>query len=97
MDINIQAIKFDATEKLQNFINKRIGKLSKFYEGITNVDVSLKVIKPETAANKEVSIKVTAPHIELFASKIADSFEDATDLCAEAIQKQLAKAKEKNQ
>lgn len=97
MNINIQSIKFDATEKLQNFINKRVEKLGKFYEGITNIEVSLKVIKPETAANKEVSLKVIAPHIELFASKIADSFEDATDLCAEAIQKQLTKAKEKNQ
>ncbi len=95
MEVLIQAIKFDATEKLQEFIQKKMNKLERFYDGITNIEVTLKVVKPETAANKEAAVKVTAPHVELFASKIADSFEEAIDLCAEALQRQMAKAKEK--
>ncbi len=95
MEIRIQSVKFDATEKLQNFINKRLEKLGKFYDGITKIEASLKVVKPESADNKEVALKVTAPHLELFASKTANSFEEAVDLCAEAIQKQMEKAKEK--
>lgn len=30
MDINIQAIHFEASEKLISFINKKVSKLSKF-------------------------------------------------------------------
>ena len=95
MEVLIQAIKFDATEKLQEFIQKKMNKLERFYDGITNIEVTLKVVKPETAANKEAAVKVTAPHVELFASKIADSFEEAIGLCAEALQRQMEKAKEK--
>ncbi|MBQ1753177.1 MAG: ribosome-associated translation inhibitor RaiA [Paludibacteraceae bacterium] len=95
MEILIQSIKFDATEKLQEFIQKKMKKLERFYEGISTIEVTLKVVKPETAENKEASVKLTAPHIELFANKVADSFEEAVDLCSEAIQKQLEKAKEK--
>ena len=94
MEILIQSIKFDATEK-QEFIQKKMKKLERFYEGISTIEVTLKVVKPETAENKEASVKLTAPHIELFANKVADSFEEAVDLCSEAIQKQLEKAKEK--
>ena len=54
MEIKIQAIHFDATEKLQDFIQKKASKLGKFSDEIRKVEVSLKVVKPETAMNKEV-------------------------------------------
>ena len=53
MDIKIQAIHFEATEKLQDFIQKKIGKLARFDSEIGKVEVSLKVVKPETAMNKQ--------------------------------------------
>ena len=46
MDIKIKAIHFDATEKLEAFIQKKVSKLEQFYEGIIMADVALKVIKP---------------------------------------------------
>ena len=58
--------------------------------------MSLKVVKPETAMNKEVSIRVNAGS-ELFAEKVCDTFEEAIDNCMEALVKQLAKSKEKRQ
>ncbi len=46
--------------------------------------------------NKEVVFKVTVPQQgETVATKIADSFEEATDLALEAIERQLGKTKEK--
>lgn len=97
MEITIQAIKFNATGKLNDFIKKRLEKLDRFYEGIDTVEVTLKVVKPETSENKEAGIQLRAPHLEIYANKIADSFEQAIDECAEALQKQLIKAKEKKQ
>ena len=95
MEVKIQAIKFDATVKLQDFIQKRLQKLDRFYDGIATIDVTLKVVKPETSNNKEAEVKLIAPHLELFASKISDSFEQSIDECADALQRQLIKAKEK--
>ena len=96
MEINIQAIRFEPTEKLQDFIHKKVGKLEKFSDEIRKVEVSLKVVKPETAMNKEVSIRVNAG-TELFAEKVCDTFEEAIDNCMDALVKQLQKMKEKRQ
>lgn len=95
MEVRIQAIHFDATEKLQEFIEKKVSKFGKFSEEIRKVEVSLKVVKPETALNKEASIKLSVTDVELFAEKVCDTFEEAIDLCLDALQRQLAKYKEK--
>lgn len=95
MDINIKAIKFDATDKLQDFIQKKISKLDKYCNDIRKVEVSLKVVKPETAMNKQASLTVVLPKTELFAEKICDTFEEAVMETLDAIEKQLARYKEK--
>lgn len=92
MELKIKSIHFDATEKLQDFITKKVEKLAKHHEEIAAVEVNLKVVKPETAMNKEAAIKLqVAGRDDLFASKIADSFEEAVDLCVDALKRQLEK------
>ncbi|AVM52566.1 putative sigma-54 modulation protein [Bacteroides zoogleoformans] len=95
MEVRIQSIHFDASEQLQAFIQKKVVKLEKFYDDIKKVEVSLKVVKPETAENKEVGVKVVVPNGELYANKVCDTFEEAVDLSLEALEKQLVKYKEK--
>lgn len=93
MEVRIQAIHFDATEKLQDFIQKKTAKLEKYCDDINKVEVSLKVVKPETAMNKEASIKVLVPNGEFFAEKVSDTFEESVDVCVDALSKQLTKLK----
>ncbi len=95
MEIKIQSIHFDATEKLQAFIDKKVAKLEKTFEDIQKVDVQCKVVKPATAQNKEVSMTVTVPGSTLFVEKISDTFEESTDLCVDSMKVQLQKYKEK--
>ena len=95
MDVNIKAIKFDPTDKLQEFIQKKVGKLDKLCSDIRKVEVSLKVVKPETAMNKQASLTTSLPGQELFAEKICDTFEEAVMETLAAIEKQLGKYKEK--
>ncbi|MDD2798406.1 MAG: ribosome-associated translation inhibitor RaiA [Bacteroidales bacterium] len=96
MEIRIQAVHFDASEHLVAFVEKKVSKFEQYFDGILSVEITLKVVKPETANNKEVNIKVNVPHNELlFSEKICDSFEAAVDECATAISKQLHKLKEK--
>ena len=94
MDVRIQAIHFDFADKLVNFINKKAERVARHNVNITDVDVTLKVVKPETAMNKEAVIKIKAPQEEYVASKTADSFEEAVDLCLEAIERQMEKKKD---
>lgn len=95
MEIKIQSIHFDATEKLQAFIEKKVAKLEKSFEDIQTVEVQLKVVKPATAQNKEVSLTVGVPGTTLFVEKTSDSFEEGTDLCVDSMRVQLQKYKEK--
>ena len=95
MEIKIQSIHFDATEKLQEFIDKKVQKLEKTFEDIQKVEVQCKVVKPATAQNKEVSMTVTVPGQTLFVEKVSDTFEESTDLCVDTMRVQLQKFKEK--
>jgi len=96
MDIKIKAIHFDATEKLEAFIQKKVSKLEQFYDGILIADVALKIVKPETAKNKHAAIRIKIRNGDCFAEKICDTFEEAIDTSVEALEKQLLKFKEKS-
>ena len=95
MEIKIQAIKFDATDKLQAFVDKKVGKLEKTFEDIRSAEVQLKVVKPATAMNKETSLSVNVPGTTLFVEKTCDTFEEGIDQCVDAMKVQLTKFKEK--
>ena len=96
MDIRIQALHFDAAEKLEAFINKKAERLVRHYPEITAFDVTLKVVKPETAMNKQAQIKLTVPQqSDLVADKTANTFEEAVDQALEALERQLARKKDK--
>lgn len=96
MEIRIQSIHFDATVALEKFIQKKVVKLEQFYDDILEAEVILKVVKPETALNKEALVKIKVSGSELFASKLSDTFEESVDDAVEALQKQLIKLKEKS-
>lgn len=95
MEIKIQSIHFDATEKLEAFIQKKAEKLQKSYEDIQKVEVQLKVVKPATAQNKEASLSVAVPGNTLHVEKVSDTFEESIDLCVDSMRTQLQKFKEK--
>lgn len=96
MEVKINAIHFEITDKLVAFINKKLDKLSRRYEDIASVTVNLKVVKPETAMNKEAGIQLEIAGVnDLFASKTADTFEEAVDLALEALEHQLERLKGK--
>ena len=66
MNIRIQAIHFDATDQLEAFIQKKVAKLEQYFDGIISAEVSLKVVKPEAAKNKEAAIRLKIKERRLF-------------------------------
>ncbi|MDY6205436.1 MAG: ribosome-associated translation inhibitor RaiA [Prevotella sp.] len=95
MEIRIQAIRFDATEKLNEFARKKVEKLQKTFEDIMLVELQMKVVKPASALNKEVGLTVNVPGDKLYVEKSCDTFEESIDLCVDAMKGQLMKFKEK--
>lgn len=96
MEIQIKGIHFDMSDKLEGFVNKKVDRLIRRFDYINTVEVNLRLVKPETAKNKEAGIQLTVSNSpDLYASKTADTFEEAVDLCLEALERQLEKIKEK--
>lgn len=95
MKVNIQAVNLSADRKLIDFINERVGKLEKFYDKVVSFDVFLKLENNNEKENKTVEMKVLVPGDEEIVKKTCKTFEEATDLCAEAIERLLVKRKEK--
>ncbi|MCH3994584.1 MAG: ribosome-associated translation inhibitor RaiA [Prevotella sp.] len=95
MEIKIQSIHFDATEKLQDFIQKKAAKLEKTYESIQKVEIQLKVVKPATTLNKEADITVTVPGTQMHVEKVCNTFEESVDQAVDSLKIQLTKFKEK--
>lgn len=96
MNLTVQSIKFDADQKLIDFIKKKTGKLEQFLDNIIQAQCYLRVENVENEENKVVELKLNIPGTQLFAKSQAKSFEEATDMAVESIRRQINKYKTKN-
>ena len=94
MKVNITSVHFKTDKKLEDFIEKKVNKLSSTYDGVLGTEVTLKVENAETRENKIAEIKVSIRGQHLFAKKQSKTFEEATDTAVEALRRQLVKHKE---
>lgn len=95
MNIKIQSVRFDADKKLLDFVEAKIAKLERFSDKITSIDVTLRIDKDLEKGNKEVVVMLLVPNDSLVAERKSESFEESTDLCVDALKKQLDKYKSK--
>jgi len=95
MKLQMHSIRFDADQKLLDFIQKRADKLETFYDRIIDGEVFLRIENNNQNENKIVEIKLNMPGDQLFAKNQSDTFEAATDEAVEALRRQLKKFKEK--
>lgn len=95
MNVQIQSVKFDADQKLVDFINAKMDKLERFAERVTSAEVFLKLDKDHDKGNKVATIKLNLPGEDLVAEYRSKSFEESVDECVDAIKKQLEKYKDK--
>lgn len=93
MEIKVQSIKFDADQKLLDFIDKKLGKINKFYEDVIRAEVNLSLL-PDPQ-NKNVKVRVFIPGNELVVERNADTFENAIVECAGVLKDLLVSEKEK--
>lgn len=95
MEVKVHSIHFDADAKLISFINEKISKLNLFYDNILAGEVYLRINKSSDFKNKVAEIRIITPGKEMFAKKQCKSFEEAADLAAEALRRQVKRKKGK--
>lgn len=89
MKVRTQCVNFEIAKQLEEFISKKTSRLERQLKPEDEVEIRLRVIKPQTHDNKEAEVRIG----ELFAKKTADSFEEAISDCLDALDKGLEKRK----
>jgi len=96
MNVNIQTVHFDADSKLVAYIEKKASKLSQYHDGITKVDVYLKLDNVvHNIKDKIAEIRVHVPRYEFFVKHSSKSFEESFDTALDSVITQIKKKKEK--
>ena len=95
MKVNITSVHFKADKKLENFIERKVTKLTGKIDGVIGSEVTLKLESSETHDNKIAEIRLFIKGFDLFAKKQSNTFEHATDTAVDALKKQLEKHKTK--
>lgn len=96
MNVQIQAVHFDADQKLIDHIEKKVEKFKTFHDKIINVEVSLILEHVNEKLNdKVVHIKVNIPKTSLFAKNESKVFEESFEYAFDSIVAQIKKHKEK--
>ena len=93
MEIKIKSLKFDADQKLIAFVEKKVSKLEKFFDGLETVEVVLSLLQEPD--NKKVQIMTHVPGQELVIERHAKTFEDAVTEAADAMKEKITRFKEK--
>ena len=93
MEISVQSIKFDADQKLLDFVQKKVSKLERFDAGVSSVDVSLALLeKPD---NKLVKLQANVPGDVLIIERSAKTFEEALNDSVDAMKEKIVRNKER--
>ncbi len=95
MKVSVHAVNFNVDKKLVDFIDERMSKLEKYYDKVISSDAFLKVENISEKENKIVELKVLVPGDDFIVKKQSKTFEEATDLAIESLERLLLKRKEK--
>ena len=95
MEINLKTLKFDADQKLVEFVNKKVARLEKFFPSGSEQTAEVTLSLGTNPDNKEAKIQVHIPGQELIIERQSHSFRQAVTDCVDAMKEKLTRAKEK--
>ena len=94
MEIKIKTLKFDADQKLVDYVEKKVAKLDKFFQGAADVaEVTLSLLSEPD--NKQAKIQMHVKGDDLIIERNSHSFEQAITDCVDAMKEKLTRKKEK--
>lgn len=89
MKVIIQTPDVNAKQSLLDFVDEKVQKLGQFSERVIDARVTLRTDKSDNRENKICEIRVGIPGNDLFVSKQAASFEEATLDAVDAMKRQI--------
>ncbi|MEO6915416.1 MAG: HPF/RaiA family ribosome-associated protein [Chitinophagaceae bacterium] len=96
MNVNIQTVHFEADNKLVDYVNKKLEKLSTFHDRIIRVEVFLKLDNiVHNIKDKIAEIRVHVPRHNFFVKSSSKSFEESFDSALESMVSQIKRKKER--
>tara|TARA_B100000965_G_C19307124_1_gene632801 strand:- start:155 stop:457 length:303 start_codon:yes stop_codon:yes gene_type:complete len=95
MNVNFQSVNYTADTKLVEFTQKRVEKITQFYDHIVDVFVYTKVENSSNKINKFAELKIGIPEDDVIVKKTAKSFEEAINQAADSAERVLKRRKEK--
>ena len=93
MEIRVKPLKFDADQKLLDYVEKKVSKLSRFSDHLDDVEVTLSLLKEPD--NKNVKIQTRVYGQDLLIERNADTFEDAVSVAVDLMKEKVVRTKEK--
>lgn len=93
MNVNVQSIRFKASEKLQAHVQEKVRKLFEVNNKITRADVTL-FEDGGAPAHQHCEIKLSVPGNEHIVKKAAPTYEKAVADAVSALQKVLRDRKD---
>lgn len=96
MNVNIQTVRFDADNKLVEYVQRKLQKLGTFHDRIIEVQVFLKLDNVvHTIKDKIAEIRVHVPRHNFFVKSSSKSFEESFDAAFDSVVNQIKRKKEK--
>lgn len=93
MEIRVKSLKFDADQKLLDYVEKKVSKLSRFSDHLDDVEVTLSLLKEPD--NKNVRIQSRVYGQDLVIERNSTSFEDAVSAAVDLMKEKIVRTKEK--
>ena len=93
MEIRIKSLKFDADQKLLDYVEKKVSKLSRFSDHLDEVQVTLSLLNEPD--NKEVKIQTRVYGQDLLIERSDSTFEDAVSVAVDLMNEKIVRTKDK--
>jgi ribosomal subunit interface protein len=94
MTINIQYVHMATSEAMNEYVTKKLQKLSKKYEWVIGAEVHFAVEHNDKEKGKICKMELSLPGPRIFATSNEANYEDAVKHTIKDLEKQLKKRKE---
>ena len=96
MKISVKSLHFNADSKLIEYVEKKLSRLSRYFDRAVDAEVHLKVQDTGSRIRDKITeIKIHVPGGWLMDKKTGKTFEEALDESVDTLKRQLVRHKEK--
>jgi putative sigma-54 modulation protein len=96
MRVHVEAVHFNADQKLVELIEKKLSKLEQYFDHIIDLQIVLKLENSGQVKDKIMEARLNVPGDTLICKITDKKYEAALDLVSDNLKRQLIKHKERS-